>query len=103
MSANKPSQSEEEYFARLEAEKKTKLKEKELQVAKNKEAERLRVLHWMHCPKCGQALKEVVFRGIKIDKCTGCDGVWLDDGELEILTEKEGGVLKKILSGLRSK
>jgi Zn-finger nucleic acid-binding protein len=31
------------------------------------------------------------FRGIEIDKCSGCAGVWLDTHELERIVEEEGG------------
>ncbi|MFQ5787757.1 MAG: zf-TFIIB domain-containing protein [Thermodesulfobacteriota bacterium] len=31
----------------------------------------------------------MAFRGIKIDRCTSCNGVWLDDGELEKLAGPE--------------
>jgi hypothetical protein len=54
------------------------------------EREQLRRLHWMRCPKCGAELSEVQFRAVKIDKCFSCNGVYLDDGELEQLTGKPG-------------
>lgn len=54
------------------------------------ERERLRQQHWMRCPKCGNELEEIVFRGVKVDKCFGCGGVYLDDGELEQLAGKAG-------------
>jgi len=41
---------------------------------------------WMVCPKCGGALEEIDHRGVKIDRCQGCAGVYLDRGELELLT-----------------
>jgi hypothetical protein len=47
-------------------------------------------LHWMKCPKCGSDLEEIAFRGVKIDKCFVCGGVYLDDGELEQLAGKPG-------------
>ncbi len=50
----------------------------------------LRELHYMHCPKCGASLQEIVFRGVRIDKCFGCGGVFLDDGELEELAGNPG-------------
>lgn len=46
--------------------------------------------HWMRCPKCGLTLDEITFRGVKVDKCFGCGGVYLDDGELEQLAGKPG-------------
>ena len=54
------------------------------------ERARLRALHWMRCPKCGLLLDEITFRGVKVDKCFGCGGVYLDDGELEQLAGKPG-------------
>lgn len=56
----------------------------------DEEQEQLRALHWMHCPKCGLSLSEITFRGVKVDKCFGCGGVYLDDGELEQLAGKPG-------------
>ena len=38
------------------------------------------------CPKCGETTDAVNYggdSGIIIDRCTGCDGFWLDKGELE--------------------
>lgn len=65
------------------------------------ERERLRQMHWMRCPKCGSELEEVVFKAVKVDKCFGCGGVYLDDGELEQLAGKPGWfmVLRDLLSG----
>jgi Zn-finger nucleic acid-binding protein len=40
----------------------------------------------------------MVFRGVKIDKCHECGGVWLDAGELETLAGPEGhSVISEIL------
>ncbi|MFO0632487.1 MAG: zf-TFIIB domain-containing protein [Nannocystaceae bacterium] len=49
-----------------------------------------RALHYMRCPKCGMELLEITFRGVRVDKCFDCGGVWLDDGELEELAGKPG-------------
>ena len=38
----------------------------------------------------GQPLYEIEFKGVKIDRCPGCQGVWLDAGELELVSQKEG-------------
>ena len=43
--------------------------------------------HWMRCPKCGKPMEEVGLAQIKLDKCTGCQGVYFDHGELETLLE----------------
>jgi hypothetical protein len=54
------------------------------------ERAQLRALHFMHCPKCGMTLEEITFRGVRVDKCFGCGGVYLDDGELEELAGQPG-------------
>ena len=40
--------------------------------------------------------KTEYFKEVKIDKCTGCQGVWLDTGELEQVVQ-EGGFLDSML------
>jgi hypothetical protein len=50
----------------------------------------LRKLHFMHCPTCGLKLEEITFRGVRVDKCFACGGVFLDDGELEELAGQPG-------------
>ncbi len=39
----------------------------------------------LRCPKCGRKLEETIYRDVRIDRCIGCGGVWLDPGELEAL------------------
>ena len=97
MSLQKPSDQEEEYFARQEFERRKKLAEERARALEARECERLRQLHWMRCPKCGSELVEVEFRGVRIDKCTSCDGLWLDAGELEQVIAK-GDFLGGLLS-----
>jgi Zn-finger nucleic acid-binding protein len=43
----------------------------------------------MRCPKCGEPLKARSFQKIEIDQCTGCNGIWLDAGEMEQVAGKE--------------
>ncbi len=92
----KPSEKEEEYFARLELERRKKEEDERLKKFAEEERARLKALHFMRCPKCGMELKEVEYKGIKIDKCFSCDGVWLDAGELHALAKLEKGALNKI-------
>ena len=47
----------------------------------------LPALHHMRCPKCGLELIEIDYKGIKVDKCSECEGVWLDSGELETVSK----------------
>jgi Zn-finger nucleic acid-binding protein len=55
----------------------------------------------MKCPKCGHDLKEETLEGISIDRCTFCEGVYLDAGELERLSLKKDderkGMLRKLI------
>jgi Zn-finger nucleic acid-binding protein len=41
----------------------------------------------MRCPLCNARLREVPRRGVKIDVCPECRGVWLDSGEMEKLLD----------------
>jgi hypothetical protein len=95
----KPTHTEDEYFAREDAEKKRKLAQqvkKETEVA---EQARLKALHWMRCPKCGMQMHEVKMRGIDVDVCFSCNGIFLDQGELEHLRGPEHhGVMSAILN-----
>lgn len=96
--APKPSQSEAEFFAREEAEKKKRLASQKMEKIQEDEKEQLKKLHWMHCPKCGMELHPILFKGVTIDKCFGCNGVYLDDGELEKLAGTESGFMKAVSS-----
>ncbi len=89
----KPSEKEEEYFKRLEFERKQKAEEEKQKTLANKERTQLKELHYMHCPKCGLNLIEIDYKGIKVDKCSSCEGIWLDAGELELISTKEKGFL----------
>ena len=49
------------------------------------------------CPRCGSEMREVAVEHVKVDRCTGCGGVFLDKGELEILTyAKSGGFFNRL-------
>ena len=85
MSLNKPSEAEDEYFAREEAARRQREAlelNKQMAVA---EREQRKKLHYMKCPKCGMDLTETAFRGVTIDKCYSCGYLGFDDKELEIL------------------
>jgi len=94
----KPSDKEEEYFARLELERKEKIEAEKHKRMAEEEKNELKELHYMRCPKCGLELKEVDYRGINVDKCFSCDGVWLDAGEMDALSKFEKPALDKLFS-----
>jgi uncharacterized protein with PIN domain len=90
-------ESEEEYIARIEFERKRKAEEEIRKRMAEAEKKRLKELHYMRCPKCGMELIEVDFKTLKIDRCSACDGVWLDAGELEAAVKLEKSVLSRFL------
>lgn len=91
----KPSEKEAEYFARSEFEKRKKEdEERQLKLAEA-ERQRLKELHYMCCPKCGMHLIEIDYKGITVDKCSECEGIWLDAGELETVSELDKTVMDK--------
>ncbi len=94
----KPSQQEEEYIARVEFDKKKKLEEEKHKDIKENEKEELKELHYMRCPKCGMELIEIDYKNIKIDKCSVCEGIWFDAGELETIMKLEKTGLDKLFS-----
>jgi len=51
---------------------------------------KLKQLHWMKCPKCGHDMKTETLESIEIDRCTFCEGFFLDQGEIEELFLKRG-------------
>ncbi|HVG21802.1 MAG TPA: zf-TFIIB domain-containing protein [Blastocatellia bacterium] len=91
---------EEEYFHRKEQEALEKLRaqrEAEGQALQAQAAS-------LKCPKCDGTLVEVSHDGIQIDQCDKCNGVWLDAGELERLTnhEESAGWLRRLIKNVSS-
>jgi len=86
---------EEEYIARKEFERRQKIEEEKQKRLAVEEKARLKELHHMHCPKCGMQLIEVDYKGVKVDECSECKGVWLDAGELESVAKMEKSTLDK--------
>jgi hypothetical protein len=92
----KPSEHEEAYFARVELERRKKHEEARLKSLAAEEKKRLQALHYMRCPKCGMELSEIDYKGVKVDKCLSCDGIWLDAGELESIAALEKVTLDRL-------
>ena len=89
---------EEEYIAKKEFERRLKLEEEKQNLYAIEEKKRLKELHYMQCPKCGMKLIEIDYKGVKVDECSECSGVWLDAGELESIAHMEKSVLNKFFS-----
>ena len=43
----------------------------------------------MRCPKCRADMEQITIDGTEVDRCTRCQGLWFDDGELVALTTRE--------------
>ena len=41
----------------------------------------------MNCPFCNSPLVILELNQVEIDYCTNCHGIWLDNGELELLLQ----------------
>ncbi len=96
-----PSIKEEEYFTRLTLENKRKADAEKLLRREEHEKIQLKELHYMRCPKCGMKLSEVDHKDVKIDKCSHCNGVWLDAGELEVISKLDQSVLHAVFDIFR--
>ena len=94
-----PSHTEDEYFQKEEFDKLRRSRweaDAKLAATAREEAKKA---HWMRCPKCGMELTEVAFRGVQVDKCFSCEGMFLDAGEAEkIVSFEEPGQMDKMFS-----
>ena len=98
----KPTEKEEAYFVRMEFERKKKIEMVHQEKLAAKEKERLKELHHMKCPKCGMNLVESEYRSLKVDRCSACEGVWLDKGELKAVADLDKLLLEKLYSVFRT-
>ena len=44
----------------------------------------------MNCPRCSSPLHPRVKKGVEIDYCNSCGGIWLDAGELDKIVQRSG-------------
>ena len=98
MSLKKPSGLEGEYFAREEFFRQQAIEAEKHEEMEEEEKARQKDLHFMKCPTCGLGLVTIDFKGVQIDRCTGCEGVWLDQGELDTIAEMEPTKLEKLFN-----
>jgi hypothetical protein len=91
----KPSQNENEYFARQDADW---LKAQRARLdAERAKKEKASTATGMKCPRCGGNLLERVYHNVRIDVCDSCRGVWLDRGELHMLAHVDDTALLKVI------
>jgi hypothetical protein len=94
----KPTDQEQEFIARKEFERMQKNKTEMSQKMDASEKQKLKDLHHMRCPKCGMELVEISYNDVMIDKCSECEGIWLDAGELESVSKLEKTGLDRLFS-----
>ena len=97
----KPSEKEAEYIIREEYKRLKILEEEKHRKLATEEKKRLKELHHMRCPKCGMELIAIDYKGIEVDKCSECEGVWLDAGEFEVVSKLEKSSIDKLFSVFR--
>ena len=94
MTSEKPTDKEDEYFLKMDIEKCKKLRKELDQTRAEELQQKAKESHWMKCPKCGSDLQEINYQNVMIDRCNECKGIWLDSGELELLTEGQAQFTK---------
>ena len=47
----------------------------------------------MRCPKCRSDMVQIDVQGTEVDRCSVCNGIWLDAGEIEALCNKEAAAI----------
>ena len=97
-----PSKTEDQHVWEAELNRRLQKLEAEQRATAKAEQRRLKELHWMHCPKCGQSLAAAMYGPVEIDLCPSCRGLWLDTNELEIIiaNESKRGLLHSCLKSL---
>ena len=92
----RPSQNENEYFARRDAEW---LREQRAKLDAERAA-RERSQPRLKCPRDGSELEERALGELKIDVCPTCHGVWFDAGELEMVLHAPRADLFSVVSSV---
>lgn len=103
--ANSKREQEEKYFAELEQKRRQELRDKLNQQRAEAKKDNCKEAWWLRCPKCGAALKEKKIVDVVVDECSGCKGIYLDAGELELLVKGAGsqGFISKVSGSLFGK
>jgi formylmethanofuran dehydrogenase subunit E len=99
---DRPSEKEQEYFIRQDLERIKAMRDEHLLKQKEAERAKLKEIHFMHCAKCGQVMTTINLTGVDVELCSGCGGMYLDQGELAKLTEKnKRGALSAAIESAR--
>ncbi|MGD0947968.1 MAG: zf-TFIIB domain-containing protein [Candidatus Binatia bacterium] len=76
---------EHQYFAERDRQLLAKLRGAQ----EGKQEEVVKEAAQMRCPKCGVHLQQRTVRDIHVAECSACHGVWLGQGELEKIGQRE--------------
>ncbi|MFN7971904.1 MAG: zf-TFIIB domain-containing protein [Acidobacteriota bacterium] len=97
---------EDEWFQKFEQElirDARRKREQDAARAQTEEDEKLKALHFMRCPKCGAQMAALDLEGVSVDKCSRCEGIFFDRGELDELLlkhkDEQKGIFRR-LAGL---
>ena len=47
----------------------------------------------MRCPKCKSDMDQIEYEGTEVDRCTLCNGIWFDAGEMELMQNKKAAAI----------
>lgn len=84
-----PYANEESYFAKQEHEL---IEQRKIEHQKTEAAQRQALTEM--CPKCSGKLGKFLVKGLEVERCQNCEGIWLNRGELnEILRRQAAGPL----------
>ncbi len=53
----------------------------------------------MDCPVCKEPMIVLEYAEVEVDFCVECSGVWLDEGELELLLGLEAAEVARLIAG----
>jgi hypothetical protein len=87
----------------LETARQARLKREQERASREQaeERKRLKDLHFMKCPKCGHDMASETIEGVTAERCSHCEGIFLDAGELEQVvlqkSEQRRGFLRKLV------
>jgi uncharacterized protein len=79
----KASNTEEEYFAKEQAQRLKSQALSKVQSLQDHERRVLKEKHWMRCPRCGMELQSLLFKGVTMNKCFSCHTICFDEDSFE--------------------
>jgi len=104
MTIEKPSNIEDEYFARENAERLRQLHHEEQKRLKQSEKDALRILHAGRCPQCGALMVPEEAAGVSILHCPACGGAFLAKSAWDHIQSHENShkVVEAVLNWFKS-